>query len=386
MSPPAAWIPETIFGFIACIISFYIVLIEIKQRQKANSTKSSTTKSLEITSLLSIIFGAISLFFLSVNELNIFCYFSSFCLHLFFSSQFVCLGFYQLSRLHYCFSNDKIHLNKGYPKWLFIIMFIFGLTFHLIWNTVLIFYGLYSKCGIDDDLNTYGSYVKSEFAYTKVGATMYIIVGIFSPCWDIVTLLLYLYKICALTKNKKKKGNIKSILFILYRICILTIFYQVIFISLGLIFVALENVLPPLPHTSNTNYFGSIMQAFLSLVWTISVYLMMEHNTTQYIKFLKIVNRFKLHWICCCCCKFIVIEQLKDLQGSYKMEKSQKDTTTETKDLHCGQVDGVQQNSNVDTKVTMDGSGGTDIEIMTGTISDSQISITPIMNDEMDTF
>ena len=43
------------------------------------------------------------------------------------------------------------------------------------------------------------------------------------------------------------------------------------------------------------------------------MYLMMDHNEEQYIKFLKRIHRFKCHWIFCCCCRFMVDEQLNQL-------------------------------------------------------------------------
>ena len=37
--------------------------------------------------------------------------------------QLLFLEWFQLSRLHYCFSRDSVHSIKGYSRWLFVIMY-----------------------------------------------------------------------------------------------------------------------------------------------------------------------------------------------------------------------------------------------------------------------
>ena len=43
------------------------------------------------------------------------------------------------------------------------------------------------------------------------------------------------------------------------------------------------------------------------------MYLMMEYNDGEYLKFLKVVHYWKLHFICCKY-RFIIKDQLKELQ------------------------------------------------------------------------
>ena len=40
-----------------------------------------------------------------------------------FTAQTLFMEYDQLSRLHYCFSRDRVHSESGYPKWLFIAMY-----------------------------------------------------------------------------------------------------------------------------------------------------------------------------------------------------------------------------------------------------------------------
>ena len=44
------------------------------------------------------------------------------------------------------------------------------------------------------------------------------------------------------------------------------------------------------------------------------MYLMMDHNETEYLKCLRCVHKLRLHWICCHW-RHVVIEQLHDLEG-----------------------------------------------------------------------
>ena len=53
--------------------------------------------------------------------------------------------------------------------------------------------------------------------------------------------------------------------------------------------------------------FGTITSTFMSY----SVFLMQEHNSSEYIKFLEIINKYKLYWFCGCCVKSLIIDGLK---------------------------------------------------------------------------
>ena len=61
------------------------------------------------------------------------------------------MGFYQLSRLYYCFSKNKIYSNKAYPNYLFIIMYIIGILLLFIGILSAWFgYIIIGKCGINN--------------------------------------------------------------------------------------------------------------------------------------------------------------------------------------------------------------------------------------------
>ena len=52
---------------------------------------------------------------------------------------------------------------------------------------------------------------------------------------------------------------------------------------------------------------------------SVSMYLMMDHNQVQYVKFLKLIKFFRLHWICCKW-RMLVIDQLEAIQANERNE------------------------------------------------------------------
>ena len=63
------------------------------------------------------------------------CYFGYYINNVLGLSQSVFMGFDQLPRLYYCFSESNVHSTKGYHSSLFYVMFVIG--FILITNHVL---------------------------------------------------------------------------------------------------------------------------------------------------------------------------------------------------------------------------------------------------------
>merc|ERR1712083_141926 len=62
--------------------------------------------------------------------------------------QFPSLGLYQLSRLHYCFSRDQVHSDKGYPFWSFMVMIVIGMVLSVSFVLIVVLYDPFAlKCG-----------------------------------------------------------------------------------------------------------------------------------------------------------------------------------------------------------------------------------------------
>ena len=113
-----------------------------------HNTANYTTKHLKIFALFCISSGGIISLLRIVRHFNIICHIGDFLHTIIGLWQPMFMGFFQLSRLYYCFSSNQVYSNKGYSTFLFVIMFIVGF---LIMSTD-IFIALNNiclKCGIN---------------------------------------------------------------------------------------------------------------------------------------------------------------------------------------------------------------------------------------------
>ena len=67
-----------------------------------------------------------------------------------------------------------------------------------------------------------------------------------------------------------------------------------------------------------------------SVAYSVSIYLMLDHNIEEYVYFLKGVKRLKLHW-CCCCCGYMVTQQYNSMKED--LESVKDDTASPTGDV-----------------------------------------------------
>ena len=278
----------------------------MKQRYKP--TTQFSTLWFKSFSFLCIVCGFLDRLLFALAYVPGLCLFTAFIGLISGVIQGVSMGFYQLYRLYYCFANKQIQSNKGYPKCIFIIMYIFGIIVGI--NAFLSFLfipkGAFinTDCGIDTNLNSYKHpWTISHFEYAPcwIGITY-----ICYSAWDLVTLCLYINKLRWLIGSTVNK----AIIFILFKITILTLFYQImassgVAIMLFTKHYFVENSLPSL---IAFNCMISISKLSLS----ISMYLMMDHNWKHYRLFLKVISQIKLHWICCKW-RYILIDQLDEL-------------------------------------------------------------------------
>ena len=83
------------------------------------------------------------------------------------------------------------------------------------------------------------------------------------------------------------------------------------------------------------NIFAGIMYRWMPLVFSFSMYLMMDYNQELYYKVLKAIRCLWLQYIFCCCCGFMVNEQLyqiemNDIEGNLDEERREKSVDTKT--------------------------------------------------------
>ena len=292
---PSEWIPGAIISIIATIITSRILRNEIHKRKKPDTT--FTTKSLQYSSLLSMICGVLSNVSGALNEINGLCIFMHLLWSVMFGMQAILMGLYQLSRLYYCFSNTNIHSNKGYPQWVFIFMTIMGGVLLINWILLTIFgiHGLKAKCGINSKLEFY--HIPPDIT-SFPNAILWLWIHAFSyVTWDLTTLLLYYAKIRSFSdiiKGKEEKVY-KRVLSILFQIFILTIFYQLTLILTALLEVIIH-IFNDILWVNHITF--NIGQMVATSTVSISLYLMMEHNKLEYIKFLRIIKTLTVTCIC----------------------------------------------------------------------------------------
>ena len=325
---PLAWIGRVIIGLIGLSITGTILRIEIRKRQ--SSEIHFVSKYLRFTSAGCFWCGPIS------SLLLIFSVIPGFCMIRFSGSvivhdmQFVFMSCYQLSRLHYCFSNQQLRTNTGYPPWLFVMMITIGI---IIWISCTMMHILVdtlpTTCGYTNDLFFFYQYRGRTILFDgdsfrdewmeRVYFLWYFSVATATHIWDLAILLLYLFKIWKIGKIHKSKrdGVWDNVLFVLHRIVIITVFYTIFSLSVPIIFTVLsliefseDDVVNAIIYELRTSALVIIRCIALSF----SIFVMMDHNTNIYIDFLHFLHRFRLKYCCFCCFNKMVDRQLQTLE------------------------------------------------------------------------
>ena len=299
----SVWTPLLIIRACACVIQFSILGHEMYQRY--SSTVQFSNKYLQYISVFCIISGCIEIFARTLVPFDIACIFVEFVAEIFTSLQAALMGFYQLSRLYFCFANTKAYADNGYSKWIFKVMIMIGVTGTMIYSVTAAVH-LNNTCGINKDGNVYWKQMIPPDVYTVNGTCLVCLIGIsisfIFVCWDITTLLLYVFKIRSFRRYAQSQPDVyQRIISTLSKIVILTLFYQ---IGVG---IHIANMITYSP--SNARFIAyKITHLNMVICITLSMYLMMNHNSKQYLGFLKIIYGLKLNYVCCCCAKIVPAE------------------------------------------------------------------------------
>lgn len=143
---------------------------------------------------------------------------------------------------------------------------------------------------------------------------------VIASIWDTTTLLLYLNKIRTFRKIYQNEQIQRKILFILYRIVIITVFYQITMVLLSMLYGALPFICVP----SHMDWYwdpitkiieDSSVSVWLSILLSFCMYLMMEHNTTTYVRFLRCLHVTHFKYLYFCCFHRMVDHQLEELDS-----------------------------------------------------------------------
>lgn len=336
---PLAWISiNIIMGIIVLIINWRLLKKELSEIR----SDKFTLKYLQWTSLLSISCGTVFAFFIIVQPFPIFCYISIQLQTTALINQLLFLGFYQLFRLYYCFAQSQVHLNKGYPNWLFLIMSIIGVI--LMINSMIFpwfYFPFIHQCGIHQ--HDYKSYiVYSNLISTSIANNWFILSFMCYLLWDLASLILYLLKIRSFRKYQENNAIYQRILNIMYRVLILTLFYEIV--GTGIISLCNVVISPFIESDADIRNKDNIQALIASVIYSYSVFLMSEHNTEYYIKYLKsIIVKYVFCYFCCCRSRIILqIDYFeKNIQDDKVNDKSNEkdkkhhddDTMFETHDI-----------------------------------------------------
>eukprot|EP01084_Bolivina_argentea_P092654 166675_1 len=295
------WISVSIIGLITLIINCWILRKECEKR--ISQDVKFISKSLKMWPLFTIIASIIWALFVFVQYFPIFCNIRTHMQVLGIQWQGAGMGFYQLSRLYYCFSQTKVHPNKGYSNVLFIVMYFIGISFavdSVIYPWVVA--QTFHDCGINNKYQYFANDTQLPDIqlfkfWTNTSLALYLL-------WDITTLALYTMKVLSFRKYKSQQPVVyQRIMSILSRVLILTVLYEiatVLFMVVSLIYSNNDRFI--------VYVFFWISYVLLIISETVAIYLMQEHNTNEYRQFLKLLYNIKMHHICCCCKSTIIYE------------------------------------------------------------------------------
>eukprot|EP01084_Bolivina_argentea_P150975 263579_1 len=310
---PSRWIVHTCLYLLAAVINGLLLHYAWTKRNKQNVKFISV--SMQIYPLLSLLAGFLRDIFGSLMFIPLFCYFSQAFTYFVSIMQLIFMGYFQLARLKYCFSNSQIHSKKGYPQCVFIVMYTVPIPIMIYLLAFMWFDFVKLKCKWDVNFNyteTYWRYLKNDpFRIALPGVIIYV--------WDIITLILYVTKTISFRFNKKemieKQMHVwKRIKFILNRVILLTLCYWIY--NIFLVIFAMQSSI--LSGGDAPNYLSFvwflIISSFHSICINCCVFLMEEHNSSEYARFLRILNKYKFYYICfpCCClyCNSLITQSL----------------------------------------------------------------------------
>ena len=311
---PSMWIPHSVTDSILTCFNCWILTKECIHIRTNNA--KYTTKYLKLWGLLCILCGTLSQLFRTMSYIPILCKFIYYIANIFSLSQAVILGFYQLSRLYYCFSENTLYSKNGYPQILFRVMFIIGFLLLISYVSFsIVDDNTFSICPNDNTL------IPPKSSGSDIQPSWENIIRVIYSLWDFFTLYLYIRKVRMLKESQKKQNQVgKRIESLMNRILIITLFYQICLILSWIISVPLEHYMYDWYQVFGWHLLGAIR----TVLFSFSVSLMLEHNTSRYIKFIKFLKRLKLHILFCCCYRIIMDENI-EAQNKQKEEETTND-------------------------------------------------------------
>ena len=308
------WLTSSGISFFSFCIT---VVIFLKERQKRRQPdRVIVSKYLSVFSYLCIIAAPIATLLLVVVYVPALCHVSRILVTPAHYLQQAAMECYQLSRLYYSFSKKQVHSEIGYPNWVFMLLTTVLIIWILAALTMRYLSVMTKECQIESDGTFVGKGIKLYLhqGWIVNALSLYIII-------EVTTVLLYWCKIRSLRKFESDQDRVvhERIQSILHRVLILTFFYLFVTVLVWML-VAMGGYI----HQDYPFDCWTLSVAALSISY--SMFLMQDHNTSEYVAFLRFIKRYKCIW-CFCCFGSMVDEQYRMLVDNADERKlSQKDS------------------------------------------------------------
>ena len=294
VTEPVEWLTLSVIGAMTALINLSIVKKECKKRKQGLSRY--TTKQLRIWSMVCMVSGVFFGFFYTFLKTQGFCRFEGAFAMLTHNIQATAMGYYQLARLYYCFASSKVYSHKGYPTWLFTVMYMLPALSIICAMSVMFVHGieLTNYCGI----NKKWKFVSDDSGLLTNPATIitWSTNSIVFLLWDFATLLLYICRGISFKKYKSENIDVfHRIMSMLAKITILTIMYEIP----GCLVVVAGAIRSKYEETWS-NILVFFMCSCNVITVNYSMYLMQSHNTGEYRRSLKCMQKIGALKMCCC--------------------------------------------------------------------------------------
>ena len=227
---------------------------------------------------------------------------------IFYGSSKIFLTMFQTARLQYLFMDSRIRTGYGYPKWLFIVLYLAGILILLY----AIFYGLYIFTETWR-YQEYGGFYFCDGDDVELRSAILSPIGIILfLTWDWTVIGLYIVKMYQFYKMRDGMSNnmdetMKSkVKFILYKITYATSLIE-LWGVLFVIGIAIGQRFGPKRGPNRERYTTMISYLFYGFehFWSAYVvYNMMDHNNNEYFKAIRRMDRLGMF---CCCKSFVTV-------------------------------------------------------------------------------
>ena len=145
-TPPSVWISAACISLVGFVLSMCLLGRERRNRQRR--TIPFPSKYLSLFPYSSIALTPLATLSCVFYDLNGICLVARNVTPILCAVQYLLFSYFQLSRIYYCFSEKQVHSNKGYPKWVFSIMFIATTLYAVSWAVFQSLSIPFTQCGI----------------------------------------------------------------------------------------------------------------------------------------------------------------------------------------------------------------------------------------------